>query len=135
MRVYDLVIGRFVTNHIKFGLDDMSQKRSHIYAQKDDMSQFIVCVLGQFVTILFWTICHKSYLSQFYFGRFVTCKSYLSQFYFGRFVTCRPYIIFVQNHNVAKKGTVIMGRYVGLGHIGWHGRFATIVFHTWIRLS
>ena len=32
----------------------------------DDLSQVI------FVTILFWTICHKSYLSQFYFGRFVT---------------------------------------------------------------
>ena len=37
----------------------------------DDLSQFLL-VLGQFVTLLFWTICHKSYLSQFYFGRFVT---------------------------------------------------------------
>ncbi len=35
-----------------------------------DLSQFFL-VLGQFVTLLFWTICHKSYLSQFYFGRFV----------------------------------------------------------------
>ena len=30
----------------------------------DDLSQFFL-VLGRFVTILFWTICHKSYLSQF----------------------------------------------------------------------
>ena len=28
----------------------------------DDLSQFCL-VLGQFVTLLFWTICHKSYLS------------------------------------------------------------------------
>ena len=29
-----------------------------------DLSQFcLVPVLGQFVTLLFWTICHKSYLS------------------------------------------------------------------------
>ena len=26
----------------------------------DDLSQFCL-VLGQFVTLLFWTICHKSY--------------------------------------------------------------------------
>ena len=28
---------------------------------RDDLSQFCL-VLGQFVTLLFWTICHKSYL-------------------------------------------------------------------------
>ena len=28
----------------------------------DDLSQMFL-VLGQFVTLLFWTICHKSYLS------------------------------------------------------------------------
>ena len=32
---------------------------------------FLVGLLGQFVTLLFWTICQKSYLSQFDFGQFV----------------------------------------------------------------
>ena len=37
----------------------------------DNLSQFFLA-LRQFLTLLFWKICHKSYLSQFYFGRFVT---------------------------------------------------------------
>ena len=51
-------------------------------------------VLGRFVTIiLFWTVCHKSYLSQFYFGRFVT--SHICHHFFGRFVTSHVYRLFV----------------------------------------
>ena len=65
-------------------LDDLSQiticprryvtKRSDMYQNyMDDLPNFFL-VFGQFVTLLFWTICHKSYLSQLYFGRFVTSQ-------------------------------------------------------------
>ena len=40
-------------SQITFVLDDMFQN------YMDDLSQFCL-VLGQFVTLLFWTICHKS---------------------------------------------------------------------------
>ena len=53
------VIGRFVTNHICHRR--YVTKRSDMYQHNymDDLSQFFL-VLGQFVTLLFWTICHKS---------------------------------------------------------------------------
>ena len=55
------VIGRFVTNHIC--PRRYVTKRSDMFQNDmDDLSQFCL-VLGQFVTLLFWTICHKSYLS------------------------------------------------------------------------
>ena len=57
-----LVIGRFVTNHICPRRH--VTKRSDMYQNyMDDLSQFCL-VLGQFVTLLFWKICHKSYMSQ-----------------------------------------------------------------------
>ena len=55
------VIGRFVTNHIC--PRRYVTKRSDMYQNyMEDLSQ-IILVLGQFVTLLFWTICHKSYFS------------------------------------------------------------------------
>ena len=61
-------------SQITFVLDDMSQKGAICTKIIWKICQKNV-VLGQFVTLLFWTICHKSYLSQFYFGRFVTSHS------------------------------------------------------------
>ena len=56
-----LVIGRFFTNHIC--PRRYVTKRSDMFQNyMDDLSQ-LCFVLGQFVTLLFWTICHKLYLS------------------------------------------------------------------------
>ena len=59
--LFGRVIGRFFTNHIC--PRRYVTKRSDMFQNyMDDLSQFCL-VLGQFVTLLFWTICHKSYLS------------------------------------------------------------------------
>ena len=65
---------RLALNDVNAKLDSIVtlQSSSNMYQNyMNDLSQFVL-VLGQFVTLLLWTICHKSYLSQFYFGRFVT---------------------------------------------------------------
>ena len=60
------------------------------------LSQFVL-VLGQFVTLLFWTICQKSYLSQFNFGQFVIilfwpiCKSHICHNFI--WTICHTYVI------------------------------------------
>ena len=51
------VIGRFVTNKI-CPRRYVTKRERHVPKYMDDLSQFFL-VLGQFVTILFWTICHN----------------------------------------------------------------------------
>ena len=81
--------------------------------------QFVpIClVLGQFVPILFWMICHKLYLSQFYFGRYVTCH-----ICHNCILDDLSKVIFVLDDMSQKKE-----RCSG-GYVGRYGQFATIVF-------